>query len=173
VPIFDYRCGGGPNAAPEDAGSSGTAASGGCGLRFERLVGRDAPAPACPECGGVSRKVPSRPALHGTADAGLSKEQMPQTWRGTYHGNREYLTAMQRQWDRRQRLEAKHPELAGDTRPVAAHEGRYEQAPLRVGDPVISAPDTSAAAPPEQAARSEPAPTPAPSGHGHGHGHAH
>jgi putative FmdB family regulatory protein len=157
VPIFDYRCGGGPDAAPEDAG---------CGLRFERLVGRDAPAPACPECGGVSRKVPSRPALHGTADPGLSKEQMPQTWRGTYNGNREYLTAMQRQWDRRQRLEARHPELAGDTRPVAAHEGRYEQAPLRVGDPVISAPDASAAPP-------APVPPPAPSGHGHGHGHGH
>ena len=114
----------------------------------------------------MSRKVPSRPALHGTADPGLSKEQMPQTWRGTYNGNREYLTAMQRKWDQRQRLEARHPELAGDTRPVAAHEGRYEQAPLRVGDPVISAPDASAAPP-------APASPPSPSGHGHGHGHSH
>jgi hypothetical protein len=77
---------------------------------------------------------------------------MPQTWRGTYHGNREYLTAMQRTWEKRQRLEADHPELVGDTRPVAAHEGRYEQVPLRVGEPVITAP----------------AETP---GHGHGHSH--
>jgi putative FmdB family regulatory protein len=136
MPIYDYRCD--------------------CGLRFERLMGRDAPAPACPECGAATRKVPSRPALHGQADPGLAKEQMPQTWRGTYNGNREYLTAMQRKWDQRQRLEAKHPELAGDTRPVAAHEGRYEQAPLRAGEPMI----TPAAEPPAH-------------GHGHGHGHGH
>ncbi len=156
MPIYDYRCGGGPDAAPEDAG---------CGLRFERLMGRDAPPPACPECGGVSRKVPSRPALHGTADVGLSREQMPQTWRGTYNGNREYLTAMQRKWEQRQRLEDKHPELAGDTRPVAAHEGRYEQVPLRVGEPVIEA-----AAPASEPAAPATAPS---SGHGHGHGHGH
>jgi hypothetical protein len=37
---------------------------------------------------------------------------MPQTWRGTYNGDRD-----------RQRLEAKHPELAGDQRPIIAHEG--------------------------------------------------
>jgi putative FmdB family regulatory protein len=148
MPIYDYRCD--------------------CGLRFERLVGRDAPAPACPECGEATRKVPSRPALHGTADAGLSREQMPQTWRGTYHGNREYVTAMQRQWDQRQRLEAKYPELAGDTRPVAAHEGRYEQAPLRAGDPII----TSAAPTSGETSAGAPAPAPA-HGHGHGHGHSH
>ena len=49
---------------------------------------------------------------------------------------------MQRKWDQRQRLEAKHPELAGDTRPVAAHEGRYEQDPApgrRPGDRVPEA----------------------------------
>lgn len=144
MPIYDYRCD--------------------CGLRFERLIGRDAPAPACPECGGGTRKVPSRPALTGTADPGPSKEYMPQTWKGTYRGNREYVTGLQRQWDQRQKLEAKHPELRGDTRPVAAHEGRYEQAPLRAGEPYIghSSPD--------------PAPTKdtgGSSGHGHRHGHGH
>jgi len=117
VPIYDYRCD--------------------CGLRFERLVARDAPTPPCPECGGEARKVPSRPALHGVADPGPAKEQMPQTWRGTYHGNREYVTDLQRQWEKRQRLEAKYPELRGDTRPVAAHEGRYEHAPLRAGEPYL------------------------------------
>lgn len=135
MPIYDYRCD--------------------CGLRFERLVGRDAPAPACPECGGDSRKVPSRPALHGTADPGLSREQMPQTWRGVYNGNPEYIASMRKQWERRQKLEEKHPELAGDTRPVIAHEGRYEQVPLRAGEPML-----------------KPGPDSSP-GHGHGHGHGH
>ena len=135
MPIFDYRCG--------------------CGLRFERLMGRDAEAPPCPECGGASRKVPSRPALHGRADPGLSREQMPQTWRGLYHGDREYIAGMRRQWSAREKLEEKHPELAGDTRPVVAHEGRYERAPLRAGDPVLPAPKAGPA-----------------NGHDHGHGHA-
>lgn len=142
MPIFDYRCH--------------------CGLRFERLIGRDAPAPVCPECGGACRKVPSRPALHGRADPGPAKEQMPQTWRGTYHGNREYVTGLQRQWERRERLEAKHPELRGDTRPVAAHEGRYEHAPLRAGEPMLG---SSGSGSESDQSHSH--------GHGHGHGHSH
>lgn len=137
MPIYDYRCD--------------------CGLRFERLMGRDAPAPACPECGGESRKVPSRPALHGKADPGLSREQMPQTWRGVYHGNREYIASMRKQWERRQQLEEKYPEIAGDTRPVVAHEGRYEQVPLRAGEPILR--------PSSEGSSSH--------GHGHGHGHSH
>lgn len=117
----------------------------GCGLRFEQLTSFDAAAPGCPECGGETRKIPAGFSLGGQAAAGLAKEQMPQTWRGLYNGDREYVTSMQRQWDRRQQVEAKHPELAGDQRPIIAHEGRYHDAPLRVGDPVL--------------------------GHGHGHGH--
>ncbi|WP_214364671.1 FmdB family zinc ribbon protein [Pseudonocardia sp. H11422] len=126
MPIYVYRCD--------------------CGLRFERLTSFDADAPACPECGGATRKVPAGFSLGGQADAGLAKEQMPQTWRGVYNGNREYVTRMQKQWERRQQLEARHPELAGDQRPILAHEGRYHDAPLRAGDPVL--------------------------GHGHGHSHA-
>ena len=140
MPIFDYRCS--------------------CGLRFERLIARDAEPPACPECGGPSRKVPSRPAVSGRADPGLSRTEMPQTWRGLYDGDRDYIRSMRRQWAQRQRLEESHPELAGDTRPVVAHEGRYEQAPLRVGDPVL---------PPPGAPAPKAAEPPAPS-HGHGHG---
>jgi putative FmdB family regulatory protein len=127
MPIYVYRCD--------------------CGERFERLVGIDAPAPGCPACGGTPQKIPAGPSLLGQAGAGPAKEQMPQTWRGTYDGNREYVTGLRRQWDRRQRLEAKHPELAGDQRPIIAHEGRFHDAPLRAGDPVP--------------------------GHGHGHGHNH
>jgi hypothetical protein len=32
-------------------------------------------------------------------------------------------------------LETKYPELAGDTRPILAREGRYHKAPPRVGEP--------------------------------------
>jgi putative FmdB family regulatory protein len=117
-----------------------------CGLRFEQLTAFDADAPGCPECGGPTRKIPAGFSLGGQASAGLAKEQMPQTWRGLYNGDREYVTRMQRTWERREKLEAKHPELAGDQRPILAHEGRYHDTPLRAGD--------------------------AP-GHGHGHGHSH
>ena len=119
MPIYEFKCG--------------------CGLRFERLTSFDAAAPGCPECGGETHKVPSGVGLAGggRAGTGLAKEQMPQTWRGTYEGNREYVTGLRRQWDRRQKLEAKHPELAGDQRPIIAHEGRYHGAPLRAGDPVV------------------------------------
>ena len=129
MPIYVYRCD--------------------CGERFERLVGIDASPPGCPACGGTPQKIPAGPSLLGQAGTGLAKEQMPQTWRGTHNGNREYVTGLRKQWDRRQKLEAKHPELAGDQRPIIAHEGRFHGAPLRAGDPVPGA------------------------GHGHGHGHGH
>jgi putative FmdB family regulatory protein len=131
MPIYVYRCE--------------------CGERFERLVPLAAPAPGCPACGGSTHKIPAGPSLLGQANAGLAKEQMPQTWRGTHEGSREYVTGLRRQWDRRQRLEAKHPELAGDQRPIIAHEGRFHGAPLRAGDPMPGAT----------------------TGHGHGHGHGH
>ena len=114
MPIYVYRCD--------------------CGLRFEQLAGLNAPAPECPTCGDTMHKMPAGLHLGGLADAGLSRDHMPQTWRGLYHGDREYVTRMQRQWGRRQQLEVKYPELAGDTRPILAHEGRYHNAPLRAGD---------------------------------------
>jgi putative FmdB family regulatory protein len=127
MPIYVYRCG--------------------CGERFERIVALHAPAPVCPACGGTPQKIPAGPSLLGQAAAGLAKEQMPQTWRGTHEGDREYVTGLRRQWEQRQRIEADHPELAGDQRPILAHEGRFHGAPLRAGDP--------------------------PLGHAHGHGHGH
>jgi putative FmdB family regulatory protein len=141
MPIYVYRCVNGDGADDGD-----------CGLRFEHLTRFDAAAPDCPRCGGATRKIPAGFSLGGRADAGLSKERMPQTWRGTYDGDREYVNRMQRQWERRQKLEARHPELAGDQRPILAHEGRYHEVPLRAGDPVLGGR--------------------AGVGHGHGHGHA-
>jgi putative FmdB family regulatory protein len=115
VPIYVYRCD--------------------CGTRFERLCPRDAPAPDCPACGGSTRKLPAAAGLGGRADPGRPKEWMPQTWRGTHGADPEYLGGLRRQWERRRRLEAGHPELAGDPRPVLAHEGRFHDAPPRAGDP--------------------------------------
>jgi putative FmdB family regulatory protein len=116
MPLYDYRC-------PE-------------GHLFEQL----APIAArerqdCPVCGQASGKIPSRITLGGHADSGLSMEQMPQTWRGTYGGNPEYLGQLRRQWQDRRKLEDSYQELQGDRRPVLAHEGRYHAAPLRAGDP--------------------------------------
>ncbi|GLY17448.1 hypothetical protein Kisp01_44620 [Kineosporia sp. NBRC 101677] len=117
MPIYDYRCA--------------------CGCRFERLV----PTPSvtgqpCPACPDTAVKVPSRVALGGRADPGRPMELMPQTWRGTQDGNREYIGELRREWETRRRLEDKHPELQGDRRPVLAHEGRFEKSPLRAGDPM-------------------------------------
>lgn len=139
MPLYDYRCAD--------------------GHRFERLVPLAGEAVQdCPACGGASAKVPSAGALLGRASAGLSRDEMPQTWKGTYNGNREYLSQLRGQWSQRQRLEAKYPEIAGDQRPILAHEGRYHGAPLRAGDVELS---------------SGPAAAPAAHGHGHGHGHSH
>jgi putative FmdB family regulatory protein len=115
VPMYEYHCD--------------------CGGRVEVLAAAGAPAPACPACGGGTRKVVSMFAIGGRADPGLSRSQMPQTWKGTYGGNPEYTTHLQRLWEQRRRLEDRYPELAGDGRPIVAHEGFYSAVPLRAGDP--------------------------------------
>jgi len=116
MPTYDYRC------------AEGHA--------FERLVPiSEGFSQDCPSCGLDAPKVPSRVAILGRADPGLSKDQMPQTWKGTHNADREYVGHLRRQWEGRQRLEEKYPELAGDQRPILAHEGRYHGAPLRAGDP--------------------------------------
>ena len=135
MPIYVYRCE--------------------CGTRFEHLASMtDTATPGCPVCGGATRKVPAGFSLGGQANAGLSKDEMPQTWRGVYDGNSEYIDRMRRTWDGRQKLEEKYPEIAGDQRPILAHEGKFHNAPLRAGDIQLSGT----------------APTP---GHVHGHGHGH
>ena len=117
MPLYDYRC-------PQ-------------GHAFEQMASITARAQQdCPVCGRASEKIPSRVSLGGKADPGLAMEQMPQTWRGTYEGNPEYVGQLRRQWDARRKLEEKHHELRGDRRPVLAHEGRYHAAPLRAGDPL-------------------------------------
>jgi putative FmdB family regulatory protein len=119
MPLYDYRCPG--------------------GHYFERMVPMTGPDSErdeqdCPACGVAAAKVPSRVSLGGQASAGAAKEQMPQTWRGTYEGNPEYVGQLRRQWEGRQKLEDKYPELKGDQRPILAHEGKYHDHPLRAGD---------------------------------------
>jgi putative FmdB family regulatory protein len=106
------------------------------GHDFEVIQSFTAPLPPCPACGAPTRKIPATFGFAGQAARSLppAAENMPQTWRGTYNGNREYVTELRRTAERRQDLEERHPELAGDRRPVLAHEGRYSAAPLRAGD---------------------------------------
>jgi putative FmdB family regulatory protein len=115
MPMYDYHC-------PD-------------GHLFERLVPISAgDSQCCPACGQVAAKLPSGVAITGLASPGLSREQMPQTWKGTGGADREYVGRLRRQWERRQKLEDTYPELKGDRRPILAHEGRYQDAPLRSGD---------------------------------------
>ncbi|NDL59333.1 FmdB family zinc ribbon protein [Phytoactinopolyspora mesophila] len=115
MPIYDYTCE--------------------CGNRFEMLVrSADGPSPDCPGCGGPTRRRPSAVRLGGTASAGRSRDDAPKSWLGTRQGDRETLRHWHRQLSQREKLEEKYPELAGDRRPVLAHEGRFAGAPLRAGD---------------------------------------
>jgi putative FmdB family regulatory protein len=90
VPIFVYRCD--------------------CGHRFERLVARDADAPACTECGGGTRKIPAGPSLQRGAQAPAARPgsrgggEVPIPWQGVVSGGPEKLS---REVEFRQRLEAK------------------------------------------------------------------
>ncbi|HEY0165842.1 MAG TPA: zinc ribbon domain-containing protein [Jatrophihabitans sp.] len=106
------------------------------GHRFEVIQSFTAELPACPVCRSRAVKLPAGCALSGVAAVPPAHDSQPQTWRGTYHGDRGYLAELRAQAQARSRLEAKYPELAADQRPVIAHEGRYEAAPLRLGDPL-------------------------------------
>ncbi|MBO2449911.1 zinc ribbon domain-containing protein [Actinomadura barringtoniae] len=105
------------------------------GHRFEVIQSFTAALPDCRECGAATAKVPSRCGLAGAANLPPPNEAMPQTWRGTYGADRDYVAGLRRTAEERRSLEERHPELAGDRRPILAHEGRYENAPLRAGDP--------------------------------------
>src|SRR3712207_7213561 len=85
MPLYDYCC---------DRGH-----------RFEAMAPiAAADVAACP-CGANAVKVPSRVSLGGVAHAGRPMELMPQTWRGTYEGDREYLGHLRQEWTARQKLE--------------------------------------------------------------------
>ena len=135
MPVYDLRC--------------TSAECSAAGRDFEVIQSFTAPLPPCPACGAPTRKIPTTFGIGGLAARALPPpaENMPQTWRGTYNGNREYVTELRRTAERRREIEERHPELAGDRRPVLAHEGRYAAAPLRKGDPVPTPPPDTGAHP--------------------------
>lgn len=106
------------------------------GHRFEAvLASMFDELPTCRDCGAPTRKIPAAVGLSGSASAGPSREQMPNTWHGINRGDRETVRGWHQAMTKREKLEEKYPELAGDRRPVLAHEGAFANAPLRAGDP--------------------------------------
>jgi len=69
---------------------------------------------------------------------------MPKSWLSTNRGDPQTLQYWHDEMTRRVALEEKYPELAGDRRPVIAHEGRFASNPLRAGDPLPSSSSTDA-----------------------------
>lgn len=107
------------------------------GHRFELLVrSAEDPDPVCRGCGAPARRRPPAVGLGGTADPGPSQEDAPKSWLSTNRGDRDTLRYWHDRMSRRESLEEKYPELAGDRRPVLAHEGRFAANPLRAGDPL-------------------------------------
>ncbi|KMS84900.1 FmdB family transcriptional regulator [Streptomyces regensis] len=111
MPLFDYRCG--------------------CGARFERLQPSWRSAdPDCPACGDTVHRLPGSVALTGSARPPAGPDEAPTSWEGTGRGDREYVAAWRRTLENRQRLAEKYPELSTKRDAIAAHEGRFERAPL-------------------------------------------
>jgi putative FmdB family regulatory protein len=89
MPIYVYRCDG-------------------CGLRFERLTARDAAAPACPEGGRATHKIPAGISLGSRAGPSPPKDNIAPPWRAMA-GSPE---KQQREVEFRQRLAAKHADAS-------------------------------------------------------------
>lgn len=118
MPTYDLKCAG--------------------GHRFEvALASMFDPNPDCEECGGATARIPAAARMAGVASAGPSRDDMPNTWRGIGRGDAHTIGHWRKEMTRREKLEEKYPELAGDRRPVLAHEGRFAAAPLRAGDALV------------------------------------
>ncbi|WP_354180976.1 hypothetical protein [Arthrobacter sp. UYP6] len=70
------------------------------------------------------------------ADSGPSRAQMPHSWEGIGRGHPDAVAHWRKKVERREKLEEKYPELAGDRRPILAHEGIFSGRPLRAGDDI-------------------------------------
>lgn len=116
------------------------------GLFELALRSMDASPPPCPECGGDVRKVFRGVNIGGRASTGPSREEMPRSWQALRGGDKELIAGWHKKAAERDRLEERHPELAGDRRPVLAHEGAFSSQPLRAGDPLPGQPGSSVSA---------------------------
>lgn len=108
--------------------------------------------PVCPVCSSAATRKPPRIGLSGRVDPGPSKEDRPRSWQQVNGGDPETVRAWQRSIEKREKLEERYTELAGDNRPVLAHEGIFSSKPLRVGDDMgtthgILRPDSAALRP--------------------------
>ena len=107
------------------------------GHRFEDVLpSMNSAAPDCVVCGSETRRRLSQVRIGGMAKAGPSREQMPNTWRAVRQGDRETVAHWHKLARKREALEERYPELAGDRRPVLAHEGIFADRPLRAGDDI-------------------------------------
>ncbi|MBS3179423.1 MULTISPECIES: FmdB family zinc ribbon protein [unclassified Pseudoclavibacter] len=107
------------------------------GHRFEAgIESMLADNPVCPGCGTPTSRVPSAVRIGGAADAGPSRAEMPHSWQGIDRGRPEAVAHWRSKIEKREKLEAKYPELAGDRRPILAHEGIFQGRPLRAGDDI-------------------------------------
>jgi hypothetical protein len=97
-----------------------------------------APDPTCPVCASPTRRRPSRVNTTG-ASAGVPREELPRSWRAVGNGDPEAIRHWHRLAASREKLEEKHPDLAGDRRPVLAHEGLFAKRPLRAGEDIPAA----------------------------------
>ncbi|MDR6436719.1 hypothetical protein J2790_001840 [Paenarthrobacter nicotinovorans] len=95
--------------------------------------------PPCPACQAETNRRPSRLNIGGRASAGPSREQMPRSWNAVGQGDPDAIAHWHRLAGRREALEEKYPELAGDRRPILAHEGIFSGRPLRAGDDIAEA----------------------------------
>jgi putative FmdB family regulatory protein len=111
MPLFDYACD--------------------CGARFEAFVTSwRCEHPACPGCGGATRRLPSRTRLIGRAQPPPGDARAPRSWDGTGGGDRETIAHWQRTLERRRTFEEANPEHATRRDAVAAHEGAFRDRPL-------------------------------------------
>lgn len=113
----------------------------GCALGhvFEAGVSSmSAPDPDCPACGGPTWRRPSKINTTG-ASTGVARERMPRSWRAVGNGDAQTIRHWHDVAAEREKLEERHPELAGDRRPVLAHEGLFAKRPLRAGEDIPTA----------------------------------